>query len=195
MLKSMKFLGVVFLFLVFFAVSVGDAFAKGESSIVLLSASFVPGKGIVYVFNVSGEKNEFKGTARFGGQEFPLVCNFRDDGALSCTLSQGGAKYLGQTARVTLNGFVFSAIVYPPVEKHYCSNVYDMNPDWPGYDVGDGSETFWMFSGEYCQESPFNYLDQVVYNENLYHYLPDDFIYGWTGESYGDGLFGMPNWW
>lgn len=195
MSKLMRFFLVVFLASIFLVANVMNVFAKRENLITLISASFIPGKGIVYVFDVDGKQDGFKGIARFGNHEFRLICNFRDDGALSCTMNQGGAKYIGQTAQIILDGFAFNTIVYPPPAEYYCSNVYDLNPDWPGYGVGDGSETYWVFAGEYCREAPFNYRDQISYNENLYYYLPDDFIYGWTGESYGDGLFELPQWW
>ncbi|MBS4062102.1 MAG: hypothetical protein KG029_17025 [Bacteroidetes bacterium] len=141
MSKFAKFFISVFILAAFLFASAGPAFAAGERSITLISAGVVPGKGVVFTFQVKGDFDSFGGTVRVGGQDFYLACNFRDDGVLSCTMNQGGGKYAGQMAQVSLNGYAFSAVIRPGT---YCYSVYD-------YEFGNPS--VWEFIGTHCQDN------------------------------------------
>ncbi|MBS4061522.1 MAG: hypothetical protein KG029_14075 [Bacteroidetes bacterium] len=183
----------IFVLATLLVASAGPAFAAGEKSITLLSAHFVYGKGVVFTFKVKGDFDSFNGFAKVGGRELRLVCKFRDDGVLSCTMENGGKKYMGELAQGSLNGYPFSGVIKPSPE--YCAMIFDWNPNWYGWEEGNGGEIealaiengngvydedFWIYIGQFCQGTPFEYGQEIFeYSppwENYYYfyYISDE---------------------
>lgn len=192
MSKSAKLFLSVFILAAFLFASVSPALAAGERSITFLGAGFVYGKGVVFTFEVKGDFDSFGGTARIGGQDFRLICVFRDDGVLSCTMSQGGYKFIGQTAQINLNGYAFSGVIRP---GNFCYNVFDWNkPEYSG-----DEESYWMWLGIHCQSTPAEYGDMIEYTSEAwgtdwpYTYVPGDLVFDFTGETWGDGYYYPPH--
>lgn len=149
-----------------FSLPAAPAAAAGTKSIKLVAVHFIGGKGIVFVFDVKGKFDSFKGSVNFQNVSYPLSCKFRDDGKLSCTIP-GGAKMAGKTVFGSLNGFSFSARV---PYKTYCSPIYDLDLNGSGID-----NTGWEQAGTYCQETEPNVGDEIYwYNpewQNYYWYV------------------------
>lgn len=154
MSKSVKFLTSVFILAAFLFASAGPAFAAGERSISLLSAGVVPSKGVVFNFKVNGDFDSFNGFATIAGQKFRLICNVKDNGDLSCTMNQGGSRYAGQTAQISLNGYAFTAVI----SGTYCYPVYD-------YDTS----AVWGQLGTHCQDSSAETGDMMVFYNYQYN--------------------------
>ena len=89
------------------------AAAGSGKSITLLDAQYVTGKGVVFTFDVTGNfKQGFSGSVKVGAVSFNLTdCKLKDDGTLACVGAQGLARYVGQIANVTVNGFFGSSLI------------------------------------------------------------------------------------
>ena len=154
--------------------------AAAEKSIVLLGAYYVPGKGVVFEFNVNGDFKDFPGTVMVGGQQFSLSCNFNDKGKLACTANHGLSQFVGQIAQGSIAGYPFSGLIRG---SSICNEVFDYYPDLGlGYIPPQGD---WGSIGEYCGNSSPQFGDAInFYNPNYSHsytyYYSNDGSSGFT---------------
>lgn len=179
-----------------FTLPAAPAAAAGTKSIRLAYVHFVPQKGFVFVFIVKGAFDDFKGATFYAGVSYPLSCNLRDDGMLSCVMS-GGKHLGGKQVSGTVNGFAFSATVPYP---QYCYNVFD------DMDQPDDTDN-WGQIGTYCQEENLEFGDSILfynpYWSNTYNYVysPDGqntafYSGGWyIPPDLGAGLYYAWIWW
>jgi hypothetical protein len=151
------------------------AAAGGGKSITLVGAQYVPGKGVVFSFDVKGDfKQGFGGIAKIGGVTFHLTdCKLKDNGMLACVGEQGLSQYVGKIANVTVNGFSGSGMIRHSTQ-YFCYSVYD----WGGNNSTPGE---WYDIGPYCQPSGANVGDWINYYNPHYHtdfhyYFHDDGI-------------------
>ena len=152
----MKKLSLTTLFLLLMLVSlVGTAAAAPRSSrtITLLSVDYVPGKGPVFTFRVSGHfsRAELKGFVHVeGGEDYDLYCNQVDETTVKCTTSK---KAGGTNVALTWGGSTFWTSV--PAAPEFCYSIWDW---W------DFTDYEWADFGPYCQETPANAFDIISYD-------------------------------
>lgn len=193
------FLAVLTATAMVFSLPAAPAAAAGTKSISLAYVHFVPYKGFVFVFNVKGAFDDFKGAVSYAGLSYPLSCNFRDDGMLSCVMS-GGKHLAGKKVSGAVNGFAFSATVPYP---QYCYSVFD------DMDIPDDTDN-WGQIGTYCQEESLEFGDAILFDNPYwndtynYVYSPDGqntmfysvFWWSWyTPPVLGPGLYYAGVWW
>ncbi len=154
-------------------VGVVSAAPAASGTITLVGVEYVPGKGPVFTFNVSGNfsKGKLKGTLHVeGGADYDLHCTQVDEDTVKCNASQ---KVAGANVSVTWGGSTFWAYVpeAPPASTEYCYSVYDWN--FPGPYVE------WVNFGTYCQDTPATYGDVITWynpgwNDTFdYEFLPE----------------------
>jgi hypothetical protein len=166
---------VVSMLATFVGTAAAAPLASGTAELV--GVVYVPGKGPVYTFQVSGNfsKEELTGWMHVDGEgDYALHCWQEDAVTVKCSsdkvvsnvkvvLSWGGSKFW-TTA---------------PVAKYYCYGVWDY----------DKSNT-WKNYGENCQEKPAQYGDVISwynpdFGDNLDHiFLPDLACVGLYGDAY-----------
>ncbi len=163
---------VVLSMLVMFVGTVSAApFTSGTAT--LISVDYIPGKGPVFTFQVSGHFSnaDLKGALHVeGGADFDLYCTQVDSSTVKCTVSKNAA---GKRVSLSWGGSTFWTSV-PNAPAESCYNVYDWNY------TGDpfGPFTNWVNYGTVCQERPAKYGDSInwynpVWGHNYdYDYLP-----------------------
>ncbi|MCS6995232.1 MAG: hypothetical protein NZP74_15555 [Anaerolineales bacterium] len=181
MKKSILFLASVLTTIaMLFALPAIPAAAAGEKSIKIFSAHFIPGKGTVFVFDVKGNFDSFGGSVTVAGKTYPLHCNFRDDGKLSCVASDGG-KSIGKTVFGSVNGFSFTTKVAP-----VCYSIFDFD-----------TSLVWVEAGVICQETATQEGDIIEWynplwgDTYLYIYSLDGSDSPWLPPNFGRGYY----WW
>jgi hypothetical protein len=149
--------------------------ASGRATLV--GVEYVPGKGPVFTFAVSGEftSADLKGSLHVeGGDDFDLYCARVEASTVTCTVSK---KAAGKNVILSWGGSTFWASV--PTAPEYCYHVYD-------YDLSNA----WKDYGTNCQGRPAHYGDVIPwYNpdwgDTLDHYfLPDLSCAGISEDAY-----------
>ena len=165
----MKKLFLTTLFLLSFLVSlVGSAAAAplSSGSITLLSVEYVPGKGPVFTFSVSGHfsKSDLKGFVHVeNGEDYDLSCTQVDETTVKCGVSK---KVAGTSVALTWGGSTFWTSV--PNAPEYCYNVYD-------WDFGTPPSE-WVNYGTYCQETQAQYGDFIIWDNPSWDIWPYEFL-------------------
>lgn len=178
-----KYLITILALLAMLVIQVGTVAAApvraGTASLVLVQ--YVPGKGPVFTFSVTGKfsKSELKGSLQVeGGSNYGLYCTQVDSSTVKCNSS---AKVSGVNAVLTWGGASFWANV--PEAPVFCYKIYDWNfPD----------VTAWQLYGTNCQETPANYGDLITWDnpawgESPYLFLPGSsscFAQDVSGDAY-----------
>jgi hypothetical protein len=166
--KMKKKLTVIIIVFAMLAAFTGTAAAAPLSSgnVTLVSVVFVPGKGPVFTFHVSGEysKADLKGLVHIpGGRDFALYCTQVDDTTVTCTTSK---KAAGNEVTVSWAGVTFSASV-PADPQLNCYPIYDWTP----------TADAWMAYGRNCQRAEATYGDLIGWDNpewgpSPYFFLP-----------------------
>jgi hypothetical protein len=165
MRKNLLFLmAIVTIVTVLFGTAVKPVAAAGnEHSIQIIFVQYIPGKGVVFKFQVKGDfgKTLERGTVTIKGSDFKLTCGFTDFGDLSCIASQGLSKYVGEYAHIFIAGYSFNVLIRGAA---YCYNIIDYPPVYPYFDA-------WKVYGTHCQGSPAQAGDSFTYyNPDWDHY-------------------------
>lgn len=119
----------------------------------LVGVQYVPGKGPVFTFSVSGKfsKADLKGSLQVeGGANFDLHCTKVDDSTVTCTASK---KVAGENVALFWGGGTFWAHV-PAAPLEFCYSVWDW---WEFTDFE------WTDFGPHCQPDPANAGDTITY--------------------------------
>ena len=118
----------------------------------LVGVEYVPGKGPVFTFSVSGKfsKADLKGSLQVeGGASFNLHCTKVDDSTVKCTASK---KVAGENVVLSWGGGTFWAHV--PGAPEFCYSIWD----WWDF---TGNE--WTDFGPNCQPMRANAGDTITY--------------------------------
>lgn len=113
-----RFVLTVLMVVALLASTFTTAFAAGKTA-TLDEFVFIEGKGWVAIFSTEGtwKAPDLKdATINVDGKNFPLYCNFRDDGRIGCTASNLDA-FVGMQALFFLDGQGYAGIV-PPRQVH-----------------------------------------------------------------------------
>lgn len=167
-----KYLITILVLLSMLIVQVGTVVAAPMASgtIALVSVQYVPGKGPVFTFSVTGKfsRAELKGSLHAeGGADYGLHCTQVDKSTVKCSTS---AKVSGVNAVLSWGGSTFWTFV-PEAPAQFCYSVYDWNTPSPFVE--------WVNYGTHCQETPAHYGDTITwYNpgwDDTFHYefLPE----------------------
>ncbi len=138
-----------------------------SGTITLLSVEYVPGKGPVFTFHVSGQfsKSDLKGFVHVeGGEDFEVTCTQVDDETVKCGTSKAAA---GKNVSITWGGSTFWAsvpVATEPAAPEYCYSIWDW---W------DFTDYEWTDFGPHCQETPAQAFDELTYS-------PDGIEEGWV---------------
>jgi len=168
MKKLIMVMIVVLSMLVMFVGTVSAA-PLTSGTATLISVDYIPGKGPVFTFQVSGHFSnaDLKGALHVeGGADFDLYCTQVDSSMVKCTVSKNAA---GKRVSLSWGGSTFWTSV-PNAPAASCYNVYDWNTPAP--------YTTWVNYGTVCQERPAQYGDVIGwYNPGWgatfpYEYLP-----------------------
>lgn len=136
-------------------------------TVTLVGVEYVPGKGPVFTFSVSGKfsKANLKGSLHVeGGANYDLHCSQVDESTVKCSAS---AKISGVNVSFTWGGSTFWAFV--PEAPVFCYGIYDWNfPD----------VTAWQQYGTHCQENRASYDDIIFWDnpdwgDSPYVFLPE----------------------
>src|SRR6266700_2215534 len=123
MKKHLIVIVVVFAMLAMFTGTAAAA-PLTSGSVTLVSVIFVPGKGPVFTFHVSGHysKEDLKGAVQvLGGKDFSLYCVQVDSDTVTCTVSKAAANH---DVVVTWGGTTFST--HTPADPHLnCYGIWD----------------------------------------------------------------------
>jgi hypothetical protein len=142
-----KYLLTTLVVLAMLAMFAGPAAAAGN--VTLVSVAYVPGKGPVFTFEVSGDysKADLIGALQVnGGGNFKLHCQQIDKDTVTCTVSK---KAAGKDVTVTWGGQTFwTKVPGAKTKTQYCYSVWDYNLDG-----------IWTDYGPYCQDAPASYDD------------------------------------
>ena len=148
---------------------VGTAAAAPQAAgtATLVNVQYVPGKGPVFTFHVTGKfsKSELKGTLHVeGGADYDLHCTQVDKTTVKCSAS---AKISGVNVAFSWGGSTFWASV-PEAPAQFCYGIYD----WTA------TRDAWMLYGSNCQESRAQYGDSFVWDNpywgpSTYEFLPE----------------------
>ena len=159
-----------------FTLPASPAAAKGsEKSITLLSAQYIPGKGVTFKFTVQGDFADFDGLVMVNGQEFALNCALNDDGDLACTANQGLSSLVGEMASVTVNGYTASIKIRGA--SNLCYPVFDVAWDAVNNHWLPGT---WEQAMTYCQDNSPSVGDSVnLFNHDEYY----DYFYSLDGQD------------
>jgi hypothetical protein len=149
-----KQLIVIVIVLAMLAAFTGTAVAAplASGSATLVSVVFVPGKGPVYTFEVSGKysKADLEGILQVqGGVSFDLHCAQVDSSTVKCTSSK---KAAGKNVTLSWGGAVFSASV-PVAPAESCYGIWDWEYAIP--------PTTWVNYGNHCQLRPAHEGDSI----------------------------------
>lgn len=162
---------------------VGTAAAAPLSSgtAVLAKVEYVPGKGPVFTFTVTGKfsKSELKGTMHVeGGADYSLNCAQVDSSTVKCTASK---KAAGKNVVISWGGNTFWTYV-PNDPNLNCYLIYDWTPNIDG----------WAVYGHHCQPNVAQYGDTFDWNNPYwglwtYEFLPASPVCSFgshSGDSY-----------
>ena len=163
-----KYLVTILVLLSMLIIQIGTVAAAPMASgtITLVSVQYVPGKGPVFTFSVTGKfsRAELKGSLHAeGGADYGLHCTQVDESTVKCSTS---AKVSGVNVAFSWGGSTFWA--YVPEAPVFCYDIYDWN--YP-------AEDSWQLYGTNCQETPANYGDFIIwdnpdYGDSPYIFLP-----------------------
>jgi hypothetical protein len=167
-----KYLITILVLLSMLVVQVGVVAAAplAAGTATLVSVQYVPGKGPVFTFNVTGEfsRSELKGTLHVeGGAHYALHCTQVDDTTVKCSTS---AQVSGVNVSFTWGGSTFWTNV--PEAPVFCYGIYDWN-----YPVEDA----WQLYGTHCQDTradygDFFFWDNPDYGSSPYVFLPESLV-------------------
>jgi hypothetical protein len=165
MKKSLVAIMMVLSMLVMFVGTVSAA-SLASGTATLVGVEYVPGKGPVFTFAVSGEftKADLKGSLHIeGGDDFDLYCTQVDSSTVTCTVSK---KAAGKNVVLSWGGSKFWTSV--PLAPEFCYNIYD----WAS------TMDAWVNYGSHCQDRSANYGDQILWDNpewgtSLYIFLPE----------------------
>jgi len=134
---------------------VGTAAAapKAAGAATLVSVQYVPGKGPVFTFSVSGKfsKADLKGSLHVeGGADYNLHCTKVDESTVKCSAS---GKISGVNVSLTWGGSKYWAFV-PEAPAPFCYSIWDW---WEFTDYE------WTDFGPHCQETPAHQWDELTY--------------------------------
>jgi hypothetical protein len=136
----------------------------------LISVEYIPNKGPVFTFEVSGNfsRSALKGTVEVqGGGRFPLYCVLVEETIVKCNTSQ---KVSAVNVTLTWGGFLFwTSVPGVPMPDEpewteeidegtngavgqYCYDIYDYDLDY-----------IWKSYGNRCQVAPAQYNDVIIY--------------------------------
>ena len=103
---------LILISLLVFVVGTAAAPMKDGKTARLLETRFIPGKGVVFIFEASGlSKSDLNSAYAYaGGNALDANCRFKDDGNVACTVKDIN-KYVGQSVMVGLAGQGFWATV------------------------------------------------------------------------------------
>ena len=103
---------LILISLLVFVVGTAAAPMKDGKTARLLETRFIPGKGVVFIFEASGlSKGDLNSAyANVGGNALSTDCRFKDDGNVACTVKDIN-RYVGQSVMVSLAGQGFWATV------------------------------------------------------------------------------------
>ncbi len=168
------------------------------SSISLIGVDNVAGKGVKFTFDVDGfTKDQLTGFVLISGNEFPMDCNFKDDGKLVCVAGGGINQFIGQPGIVVLAGQGFNFGQIPPKRAPATVYCYDV---WDYFSVTFPIGGSWYFLGENCQYSPAEAGD-VIYLYSSASSTTNDFVFMHTPSCYAyptpglqDGEQYLPTW-
>ena len=128
--------------------------ASGTATLV--GVQYVPGKGPVFIFSVSGKfsKAELKGSLHVeGGADYNLHCTQVEESMVKCNTS---SKVADVNAAFSWGGSTFWA--YVPAAPVFCYDVYDYN-----------LSLTWQSYGTHCQDDRAQYGDEIPwYNPDWY---------------------------
>lgn len=148
-----KYLLTTLVVLAMLAMFAGPAAAAGN--VTLVSVAYVPGKGPVFTFEVSGDysKADLIGALQVnGGGNFKLYCQQLDKDTVTCTVSK---KAAGHDVTVSFGGQMFWTKVPGAKTKiQYCYSIWDW---W------DFTNSEWTDFGPYCQDEPAQAGDWITY--------------------------------
>lgn len=142
---------------------VGIAAAPPSSGVIrLVSVQYVPNKGPVFTFEVSGKfpRSALKGIVYVqGGGNYPLYCTQVDENTVKCSTSQ---KVSDINVSLTWGGSTFWTYVpeapTPPTPPsgptRYCYSIWDW---W------DFTDNQWTDFGPHCQDVPAKAGDTTTY--------------------------------
>lgn len=88
-----------------------------NKSLSLIEARYIQGVGIVILFDSAGfNTNDLQnGTAYIHSNSYRMSCEFKDETAvIRCVIGGGLSRYVGETFRVNLAGFLFWATLPGP---------------------------------------------------------------------------------
>lgn len=163
-----KYLFTIIIILSMLAMFTGTVAAAGN--VKLVSVIFVPGKGPVFTFEVSGEYSnaDLKGALHVvGGADFDLHCTQVDSSTVKCTSTK---KAAGRDVVLSWGGATFWTFV-PPDPELYCYGIYDWTP----------TVDSWMLYGRNCQKSPAEYFDAIDWDNPEWGPSPYWFLPGSPG--------------
>jgi len=127
--------------------------ASGTATLV--SVEYVPGKGPVFIFTVSGKfsRSNLKGSLHVeGGANYGLYCTQVDEVTIKCNTSQ---KVSGVNVSFSWGGFTFWTYVPEAPVPQNCYSIWDW---W------DFTNNEWTDFGPYCQDTPANEWDFIAYD-------------------------------
>ena len=165
-MKRLLFSAVILLTLL--VLPTGTVFAGSALELIEVRNDY---GGVTFIFRVTGEFSKDELESGFvqveGGDDYPLYCAQQDAETVVChTSKKAGAN----SVVVGFGGARFWTDV-PGESPQFCYGVYD-------YDYA--TESYWLYLGDYCQNSPAEYGDFI------YDY------YNWDWDEYYDYEF-MPN--
>ncbi len=138
-----------------------------SGSATLVSVIYVPGKGPVFTFHMSGHfsKSDLKGALHVvRGADFPLYCQQIDSDTVTCTASK---KAGGKNVTLSWGDSTFwthvpeaPASTSTSASTIYCNNIYDWEPV--------ASPTSWVAFDQYCSDELAGYGDTLINWNNPY---------------------------
>jgi len=152
-MKRSLFTILILLSMFIMPVSVAAAPMSSKSAI-LMSVEYVPQKGPVFTFTVSGKfsRSNLKGTLHVnGGANYGLFCTQVDETTVKCNTSQ---KVSGVNVSLSWGGYTFWTYVPEAPAPQYCYHVWDW---W------EFTENQWTDFGPHCQGAPANEGDIITY--------------------------------
>ena len=154
--------------LLVFIIGTAAAPMKDGKTAKLLETRYIPGKGVVFIFEVSGlNKGDLNSASAYaGGNALSTHCRFKDDGNVACTVKDIN-KYVGQSVMVSLVGQGFWATV---PGAHQCYGVSY------SYSFEDNGQTI-TYTGSYPYDEDWTHSDEKAlyaeqgkfWNDNYYN--------------------------
>lgn len=162
-----KKVGLILVLISIVALVFSTAAAPMDGKIVsFVGSHFIPGKGVVFIFEVSGITQADLNAA--SSPVGSVDCNFKDDGNVACTVKHAN-QYAGQSIPFNLAGYGFSVSVPGNFTCYGSISTYvDGSIEFLPYDAGwtrqdelpwaaTGLEQGWLVSHDNCVKSPIEY--------------------------------------